>query len=178
MGTDAAGVLTTIASVVRSRRDYSSYIHHMLAERNWPGHLVALAAVLLSREPAQHASNLWRTFDRGSWVAPQLAVALYWADPGFIREAKRRILGRCPIDDDDGFFRGDTLSVSAKNLASVMQVVAVVPSETSWVASELLAQDVKELLRADQDDAGAIARSWLEAAQARFAESGHPIGAT
>jgi hypothetical protein len=104
-------------------------------------------------------------------------VALYWADPNFILEAKRRIVCRCPIIDDDDFFRGDTRHVSAKNLASILRVVAYVPSEASWVASEPLAHDVKELLNGDRDASGAIVESWCNAARVKFTECGHPVSA-
>jgi hypothetical protein len=113
---------------------------------------------------------LWRTFDRGSWVAPQLSVALSWADPGFIMEARRRITSRCPVDDDDGFFGGDTRHVSARNLASLLRAAACVSSDTSWVAAEHRAHDVQELLNADRDAAGAIVEFWYIAARARFTE--------
>ena len=172
---DAVGVLRTIADVVRNTADYSSYVQRLLADRNWRGHLIALTAAVVSPEPAQHASTLWGAFDRGSWVAPQLAVALLWADPSFLAEARRRIVGRCPIVDDDSFFHGDTRDVSAKNLASVLRVVASVPSETNWVASELRMHDVQDLLKSDRDSAGTIVESWLDQARMRFKESGYPV---
>jgi hypothetical protein len=167
-------VLKCIAGAGNSTPDYSGFTQRLLLERNWRGHLIALAAVLLSREP-DHAL-LWRTFDRGSWVAPQLAVALYWTDPKFAVEAKERIVRRCPITDDDGFFRGDTREASAKNLASLLQVMAYVPSESSWLDIQRRASDVKGLLAADIDSAGTIVEFWIDAALERFQECGHPVG--
>jgi hypothetical protein len=166
------GVLRAIADVVGTTPDYSRYVQRLLADRNWRSHLIALTAAVLSREPGQHASHLWDTFDRGSWVAPQLAVALFWIDPEFVAESKRRIVALCPIVDDDGFFRGDTRDVSAKNLASMLGVMAHIPSEMRWVASELRMPDVQGLLKSDRDSAGAIVESWLDQATMRFRECG------
>ena len=84
-----------------------------------------------SIKAASHAAALWRCFDRGSWVAPQLAVSLYCSDPVFAERAKERTAARCPIIDDDGFFEGQTQPVSAKNLASLLRVVAYTPGRVS-----------------------------------------------
>src|SRR5262245_16830628 len=147
---DVGHVLARIGEIVHSQVDHPRYIQHLLDDRNWRGHLMALVAILISDEPASYASTLWRCFDRGSWVAPQLAVALYCSDPNFVEQAKRRILARCPIDDDDGFFRHGSRHVSAKNLASLLRALAYAPPEATWTATELGAPDVRELLRADE----------------------------
>ena len=174
--TDVLAVLAEIDEIMRSTRDYSEYVRRLLADRNWRDHLVALTAALMSSEPAAYSAMLWSAFDRGSWVAPQLAVALLCADPGFVAEAKRRIVARCPIVDDEQFFRGQTRDVSAKNLASLLRVLADVQSEATWVATEGSAPDVIELLRGDHDSAGAIAASWFAAVKARFRDLGRNIG--
>ena len=174
---EAARVLTMIAEIVRSVDDHPRYVNRLLDDRNWRGHLIAIAAVLVSAETARQVSLLWRCFDRGSWVAPQLAVSLYCSDPGFAAEAKRRILARCPIDDADGFFGGQTRDVSAKNLASLLRVMTYVPGDTRWTASELDGHDVRELLRADRDGAGPIVERWFDAARARFRELGRDLKA-
>ena len=109
--------------------------------------------------------------------APQLAVSLHCSDPSFAAEAKRRIVARCPIVDDDDFFRGQTRDASAKNLASLLRVLALVQSEARWVVSESSAGDVRELLKRDHDSAAEIAEWWFSAAQATFKESGRDLGA-
>jgi len=173
---DAVAVVNRIAEIVRSTIDHPRYVSRLLQDRNWRGHLIALAAVLVSDEAAaDRSSALWVCFDRGSWVAPQLAVSLLCCDPSFAAEAQRRIVARCPIVDDDDFFRGRTRDVSAKNFASLLQAVAYVPSETDWAASERRARDAQELLKADADAAGTIVERWFDAARARFRESGRHL---
>lgn len=172
---DAVAALNTISGIVGSTVDHRRYVIRMFEDRNWRSHLIALAAVLVSAEAATHASALWRCFDRGSWVAPQLAVTLYCSDPDFAENAKQRIATRCPIIDDDGYFRGQTQPVSAKNLACLLRAVAYVPEETSWAASEHGAQDVHELLKTDYDTTGDIVEWWFDAARARFGESGRTL---
>jgi hypothetical protein len=174
---DAVAVLNAIGGIVGSTVDHRRYVNRMFEDRNWRGHLIAMAAVLVSAEAATYPAVLWRCFDRGSWVAPQLAASLYCSDPGFAQNAKPRIAARCPIIDDDGSFRGQTQDVSAKNLASLLRVVAYLPGETSWAASQHRADDVHELLKADHDTAGEIVETWFEAARARFGESGRTLSA-
>ena len=87
-------------------------------------------------------------------MAPQLAVSLYCADPGFAAEAKRRIVARCPIVDNEQFCMGQTRDLSAKNLASLLYVLADVQSEATWVAIESSAPEVIEVLREDHHSAG------------------------
>jgi hypothetical protein len=127
--------------------------------------LIGLAAALLSDDAARHAPALWSCFDRGSWVAPQLAVALLWSDTDFLEEAKRRIVARCPTVYDD-----------RKNITSLLRALAYVPSEAGWTTSQLSAPDVHELLGADQERADAIVEQWFERAQTRFRELGRNLG--
>src|SRR5260221_61819 len=89
--------LTSLSHLVRSTTAGPSDIELMLQGRNWRPHLLAAVAVLLSPDQASYAAMLWRTFDFGSWVAPQLAIALYFSDPAFGREAKHRIMSPCPV---------------------------------------------------------------------------------
>ena len=174
---DVGSVLRAIRKIVQSETDHRHYIGRLLDDRNWRGHLMGVAAVLLSDESSSYVSPLWRCFDRGSWVAPQLAVALYCSDPDFVGQAKRRILARCPIDDDDGFFREGSRHASAKNLASLLALLTSAPAEANWAAAELRAPDVRELLRADGDASGEIVQSWFEAARVKFREAGHHLNA-
>src|SRR5215475_8926799 len=86
-----AAVLAKIADVMTSTVDHSRYLKRLLDDRNWRSHLIALVAALLSNDAAAFAPMLWEAFDRGSWVAPQLAVSLYCCDPNFVVETRRRI---------------------------------------------------------------------------------------
>jgi hypothetical protein len=175
---DVQSGLTSLSEVLRSTDDAHRYIELMLQGRNWRPHLVASVAVLLSPDRAGYAPVLWRTFDYGSWVAPQLAVVLYSSDPEFGREAKNRIVGRCPVPpapDLDPLFERQ---IRSKNMASLLGMVSHLPSDTGWVAPELEHADVRALIEADVDslgefqDSGRIAESWLAAVQIQFAKFG------
>src|SRR5262245_58462764 len=105
--------------------------------RNWRPHFVASVAALLSRDRADHASVLWRTFDDGSWVAPQIAVVLYLSDRGFLHEAKRRVLCRCRVTSAPDLDAFAERSLRAKTIASLLRVMSLVACETDWVALQL-----------------------------------------
>jgi hypothetical protein len=173
MGTPhARRALTTLSEVLRSTDDAHRYIELMLQGRNWRPHLVASVAILMSPDRAGYTSALWRTFDYGSWVAPQLAVVLYFSDPEFGREAKHRIASRCPLTAAPDLPAQVERTVRSKNIASLLRVVSLLPSETDWVALELAHVDVRELIKADSDSSGEIVDWWLEAAQTQFAKFG------
>jgi len=174
---DVQPALSSLSHVLRSTAAGRRYIELRFQGRDWRPHLVATVAVLLSPDRASYAPTLWRTFDYGSWVAPQLAVALYLSDPEFGREARHRIVGRCPVPtapDLDPLFERQ---IRSKNMASLLRMVSRLPSET-WVAPELEKADVRALVEADVDsvgefqDSGRIADSWLAAVQIQFAKFG------
>ena len=172
MGTpDVQPALTSLSHVLRSTADGHRYIEVMLQGRNWRPHLVASVAALLSDDRAAYAPALWRTFDCGSWVAPQLAVALYLSDPEFSREAKHRIAGRCPVTEAANLPAIER-SVRSRNVASLLRVVSYLPSETNWVVSELKHPEVRALIKADSDSSGDIADWWLKAVQTEYGRLG------
>ena len=173
---DVQSALTRLSDVLQSIDDAHKYIDLMLRGRNWRPHLVACVAALLLRERAEYASMIWRTFDYGSWVAPQLAVVLYLSDPEFRHEAKRRIVNRCPVTAAPDLYQDFDRTIRVKNLASLLRVMSFIPSETHWVASELERADIRALVNADSDCSGEIAVSWLEAAQMQFTKFGRNLG--
>jgi hypothetical protein len=171
---DVQPALTSLSDVIRSNADGRRYIEVMLQGRNWRPHLVASVAALLSHDRATYAAALWRTFDRGSWVAPQLAVALYFTDREFSREAKDRMAGlrsATPAPDLPAIER----NVRSRNVASLLRVASYLPSEANWVASELERADVRALVKADCDSSGDIAAWWLKAVQTEYGKLGYDL---
>jgi hypothetical protein len=138
----------------------------MLQDRNWRHHLVACAAVLMSGDGATYAAPLWRAFDTGSWVAPQLAVTLLLADTQVDEEAHKRVVDRCRVASDG--LRSLHESVRSKNFAALIGVLSNVPHEEEWILSELKQPDVRVLMAWDRDHADAIARSWLDAVRTQL----------
>jgi hypothetical protein len=177
---DVPLVLTDIADALSSP-DGRGYVTRMLEDENWRSHLIATIAAPLSPDPSNFAPALWAAFDRGSWVAPQLAVALWFSDPEFTSEAKRRVVARCPVAVPEDVARPEGLlafqrrEISAKNLASLSGVLSHVPSEAAWIMSELAAGDVQALLKSDVDSAGEIVDSWSKTARDRFAQYGRSL---
>lgn len=168
---DVQPALTSLSDVIRSNADGRRYIEVMLQGRNWRPHLVASVAALLSHDRATYAAALWRTFDRGSWVAPQLAVALSFMDREFSRAAKDRIAGLCSVTPAPDLPPIE-LNVRPRNLASLLRVVSHLPSETKWVVSELERSEVRALIKADCDSSGDIAAWWFKAVQTEYGKLG------
>ena len=131
--------------------------------------------MLLSDKPTDLVEPLWEAFDYGSWVAPQLAAALYLVDPSFRRMAKQRITGRCAPAVAAKVRPGPWDQIAAKNLASLLQVLHRIDDERAWVDAERGAPEVQNVLRLDIDSAGAIADRWLDAISRALAEAGRPF---
>lgn len=72
----------------------------MLADRDWRPNLVAATTVLFYPRDGRFAGPLWRSFDSGSWVSPQLAVVLSMHDPDFVARAIERVQRGCPMTGD------------------------------------------------------------------------------
>jgi hypothetical protein len=89
--------LRTLSTVLRTTDGPRRYVELMLQANDWRPHLVAAVAALLSDDPTSYVPALWRTFDAGSWVSPQLVVALYLSDPTFKDEAKQRIVAHFSV---------------------------------------------------------------------------------
>lgn len=171
---DVQPALTTLSDVLRTNADGRRYIEVMLQGRNWRPHLVASVAALLSPDRTTYSTALWRTFDRGSWVAPQLAVALYFTDPEFSREAKDRVVELCPVTaaPDRSAIEGN---VRPRNVASLLRVASYLPSGANWVDSELKRAEIRALVRADCDSSGDIADWWLKAVQTEYGKLGYDL---
>lgn len=167
-GADAA-----IAAIRRatSRRGADDAVTVMLQDRNWRPHLVALVALHESRT-ASGIGDCWRAFDRGSWVAPQIAAVLSLIDPDFDSNAVRRLREGCPLvlDPADDFdsrvlehvVRGPGRSGlrSSKNAASLYALF--MKDHPGSVDGEELASDVElaALVLGDVDNSAERAIGW------------------
>jgi hypothetical protein len=169
-GDDLPAVRRAIARVVQSEPECSPHIRRMLESRNWRPQLVALAAALSSPKPSVYASDIWATFDRGSWVAPQLAATLYLTDPDFAAEATRRVAVRCPLTPP----RAGSSPGSAKNLGALLTLLARDAAHAPWVARERESKDVQQLLREEPAPVAQITEVWCDAAVETFAKRHRP----
>jgi len=183
---EASPVIQFIADVVRENPEYRQSVLALLGDPGWRLHLVAAIAVLLSRDRAELSPALWEAVDRGSWVAPQLAVALSMCDPQFVSSAKQRILAGCPVVAPADLRLtslerhvivgpGGPQDRSAKTLAAVLHLMHTIPSETGWADKASSDPDLQQLLRADTDAGDKLATHWAAALRERFAELGLPL---
>lgn len=133
-----------------------------------------MAAVAVSTQEHDHTSmaRLWATFDSGSWVTPQLAVAAYLRDPNFLELARVRILARCPLEPSkltsmtplerhSAAGPGGIRARSGKSAASLVRLVGLLRPSPDWLATELSSPDLVALLAEDVDGSAQIAETWL-----------------
>jgi hypothetical protein len=139
---EAAPAILFIADVVRGTSDYRPRVLALLNDPGWRLHLVGAIAVLLSDDRAAYSDALWSALDRGSWVAPQLAVVLSRCDPQFVVNAKERIVAGCPVTPVDyGLTEHESYVVmgpdgsferSAKAIGALLEILNTISAEAEW----------------------------------------------
>lgn len=164
-----AFVRNACASSVRPANEIKS----LLEEVGWREHLVAAAAILTNKDLVNEvADDLWRTFDTGSWVSPQLAVVASLRDPQFAVKARVRIRSGCPQDTKslDALLPlerhvvegpASTVERSAKSLSALVYLVGLSLEDKGWLTQELQRDETRCLLAQDADFGGRIAENWL-----------------
>ena len=174
---EAQNVLRRVQQALDTPGGVAQYIDRLLLQPDWRGHLVAAVAILMGGRRGPFAEALWAAFDAGSWVAPQLAVTLYWVDPAFVARAKERIRQRCPVSVPEGpspverhvaTGPAGRLGRSSKNMAALLRLMEEAGVEAQWLTSERAEEEVVELLEGDADGSGEIAGRWLHAARGQF----------
>ncbi len=143
----------------------------LLDEVNWRPTLVAAVAALFVPQDARLRAALWRRFDAGCWVVPQLAVVLSMTDPEFANEARRRLEARCPLDASglQALSMAERHSAegpaggmlrSAKAAAALQAVVSGLVPPPGWLAAVLASPEHQALVSSDMDGGGRIAVEW------------------
>lgn len=143
----------------------------LLGDLNWRPTLVAAVAACFLPPDARTASALWRRFDAGSWVVPQIAVVLSEMDPDFLTQARRRLEAHCPLDDSE--LRALTMAERhsaagpeggvarcAKAASALEAVVSSLSPQPEWLAAVLAAPEHQALVSSDIDAGGRIALEW------------------
>ncbi|HEX5222138.1 MAG TPA: hypothetical protein VFZ59_21465 [Verrucomicrobiae bacterium] len=145
----------------------------LLSENGWREHLLAAVAILTVRNPSKEiAHELWQTFDRGSWVSPQLAVVAWLRDLDFEVRARERISSgnfqdTTKIDCLDPLERhviaGPSTNAerSAKGLSALVYLIGKSVNAGGWLANEMRRSEIKSRLAHDVDFGGKIAETWL-----------------
>jgi hypothetical protein len=172
---DSPEAIHAVSSVVKcceTSATAHSEIIRLLDESNWRPHLVAAVAVSAQEHDHTSMARLWATFDSGSWVRPQLAVAAYLRDPNFLELAKVRILARCPFEPSkltsmtplerhSAAGPGGVRARSGKAAASLVRLVSLLRPSPEWLATELSSPDLAALFAEDIDLSAQIAETWL-----------------
>jgi hypothetical protein len=170
---DAIQAVELVRNCCRQAPNPSPDICKLLADANWRPHLVAAAAVIVSGYNSESIKNLWRRMDSGSWVIPQIGVALYLTDPDFLPQARTRLEARCPLDVSDLLAMSDVerhsaagpagkIQRSAKAAATLLYLLQLAAPAESWIQEVRAAPDMQALLAEDFDAAHLIAEKWLE----------------
>ncbi|HEY1012832.1 MAG TPA: hypothetical protein VGE07_09035 [Herpetosiphonaceae bacterium] len=147
-------------------------IRALLDDLDWRAHLVGGMALIASlRRDGPALDALWRAFDEGSWVSPQLAAIASILDPRFADQARERILRRCQGVPDRSSDAGMLLRHTAsgpnsfyhrecKALAALIAAARCLPELRVWAEEQGREPDARRMLRADPDRGGAIVSYW------------------
>jgi hypothetical protein len=148
-------------------------------EQGWREHLILCAAMLAEKSIAQNMTlQLWRAFDRGSWVSPQLAVTAWLRDGQFNAEARGRIESLCRVDTRSiqqmppmerhvVAGPGTDEDRSAKGLAALVYLSRLSIAGSAWLPRILDRPEVAALLAKDFDCGDKIAKRWLASVRSR-----------
>lgn len=170
--TEAIHVVSSVVKCCETSATAHGEIVRLLDESNWRPHLVAAVAVSAQEHDHTSMARLWATFDSGSWVTPQLAVAAYLRDPNFLELARARILARCPLEASkltsmtplkrhSAAGPGGIRARSGKAAASLVRLVGLLRPSPEWLATERSSPDLVALLAEDMDGSAQIAETWL-----------------
>jgi hypothetical protein len=164
--------LSLVATCCRASADVDREIALLLNDLDWRPHLVGGIALCFVPFRDERFAHLWRAFDSGSWVSPQLAAIASVCDPGFVELARVRLQALCPIIDS----RCNELSAperhvsrgpggnsqrSAKAAASLVEMLTLEAQSPDWLAAALSSSSLSGLLAQDVDQAREIARHWV-----------------
>lgn len=138
-----------------SKEELEEGIDLLLLDLNWRCHLVAIVALLTSNiiDRKRFISSLWNLLNRGSWVSPQILVALSIIDKNFTNKAERLL--------------ADDFNIQFENVSAIEHLVfqggGTVGSAKVKVIGAicfLLGKPFSE--ENDPGGGGAIAKGWLE----------------
>lgn len=171
-GDDSTKAVALVTDCCRQTGDPYRDIRQLLADPNWRLHLVAAVAVIVSDYDSETTKCLWHCIDRGSWVTPQIGVALYLVDPDFELHSRTRLEAGCPVDvsnlmpmtnPERHSAAGPAITVerSAKAAATLLQLLRQTSPLPNWVERVSDSEDMQSLLAEDFDPSASIADGWL-----------------
>lgn len=175
-GDDASRAVELVKDCRRKSSNPYRDICRLLADSNWRPHLVAAVAAIVSGYDSEATRCLWRRLDTGSWVTPQVGVALYLVDRDFEAQSRRRLERGCPVDVSElmsmtGPERHSAAGPagkadrSAKAAATLLQLLRTMSLVPSWVERLGESAEMRALLAQDIDASATITDRWLRRIQ-------------
>lgn len=160
--------LATIRDLVRSNIVDEAQTLSLLRQRDWRPHLVGISTVyfasIQSTATVPVIEQMWDTFDKGSWVSPQVAAILSLVDEDFFDQALTRLDLVC--EDDE--FDDETISTISKPVGALVGLMRNHGSMDERTALHKMMQDGPNALKIEQlivedmelDRGGEISVSW------------------
>ncbi|MBX3166586.1 MAG: hypothetical protein KF760_04205 [Candidatus Eremiobacteraeota bacterium] len=175
LNTGSAGVVERLVESARSSPDLEAELRELLSE-GWRPALVACAALQGRSSPAL-LDLLWKALDRGSWVAPQMAITLWMLDERFAERARQRLSpgwAVMPEPERDGLSGPEvhvihgpagTNSLSSKTRVSLMTVLAHDQAGRDWLLENIAKADALQDVLVDDawDGSARLVARWARA---------------
>ena len=173
LGSGSEIAITILRRILEGDTELTPQVVALLADFNWRPHLVGAVAMGLGAANEMSRDALWRAFDSGSWVSPQLAAIAFLVDEDFEARSRLRIEAGCPINLDrlrglDWVVRhsaagpGNAASHSSKALSALAGLCQRLPETHVWLEPLLSREETQHSLKSDYDDGGLIATGWLD----------------
>lgn len=161
-------------------------------DRGWRQNLVGLTGVVLRGSFNRLVAALWKAFDAGSWVMPQLAVAAFLRDPDFDAQAKRRIeaasfepneepLSRPPISPEEAIARAnlhgpdDWAMRTSKGVAALFGLLGEDVFARAFLQAQYQRRDIQRMLELHETNFGAFAIRWMKSLHEVAKDIGRPL---
>ena len=165
--------ITILRRILEGDTELMPQVVALLADFNWRPQLVGAVAMGLGAANEESRDALWRAFDSGSWVSPQLAAIAFLVDEDFEARSRLRIEAGCPINLDrlrglDWVVRhsaagpGNSASHSSKALSALASLCQRLPETHVWLEPILSREETQHSLRNDYDGGGRIATGWID----------------
>jgi hypothetical protein len=179
---EATRVVQQLATWVRQDDEHPGTIVDLLGRPGWRDHLPGAVAVLLSPRSGDLCGAMWGAIERGSWVSPQLAVALSRCDAQFVARARERISAGCPITPprlDSVLLQHVVTGTSVREAHSAKEMTALLYllrtiGDAEWAKATSHLPLVAHCVERDRDQGHRIAAFWSDALQERLSELNEP----
>ena len=173
LGRGSEKATARLRQILKDQDDLTPQITALFDDFNWRPQLVGAVALGLGITGTKSRAALWRAFDSGSWVSPQLAAIASLVDEDFEQQARTRIAALCPINQNrleglNWIVRHSAAGPisfaahSSKALSALAALCQQSPAALPWLDPLLVREDIRRSLESDTEGGGRIATSWRE----------------